>query len=180
MIASARGVVEKADFEMETARDYESDFVGWTESQAAILKTLPKEAFGLDTDNLAEEIADLGRSEIRETSSLIRQVLVHLIKLAAEPHSEPADHWIEETLAFQGDAVLACTPGILQRIDIQRIWKLAGNGAARFLQRQGINLDTLPDECPFSLEELLVTDFDPVAAAKRIALAMNAPGKSKL
>jgi hypothetical protein len=68
----------------------------------------------------------------------------------------------------------------LQRIDIQRIWKLAGNGAARFLQRQGINLDTLPDECPFSLEELLVTDFDPVAAAKRIALAMNAPGKSKL
>jgi hypothetical protein len=180
MIASAKGNVGKADFEMDTARDYESDFIGWTESQAAILKTMPKGAFALDTDNLAEEIADLGRSEIRETSSLLRQVLVHLIKLAAQPHSEPADHWIEEILAFQGDAVLACTPGIRQRIDIPLIWRLAENGATRLLERQGINLDNLPDECPFSLEELLSTDFDPGAAAKKIAAALEpAPGATR-
>ena len=159
---------------MDTARDYESDFIGWTECQAQILQSLPKGAFGLDTANLAEEIADLGRSEIRETSSLLRQVLVHLIKLAAEPDSEPADHWIDEILAFQGDAVLACSPGIRQRIDMPRIWKLAANAAARSLERHGVHLDRLPDECPFSLDEMLGTDFNPAAAAERISRVMGA------
>jgi len=123
---------------MDTARDYENDFIGWTECQAAILKSVPRGSLGLDTENLAEEIADLGRSEIRETSSLLRQVLAHLIKLAAQPGSDSADLWMEEVLALQGDAVLACTPGIRQRIDVPRIWKLAANAAARSLQRHGI------------------------------------------
>ncbi len=158
---------------MDTARDYENDFIGWTEGQVAILKSMPKGSFGLDTDNLAEEIADLGRSEIRETSSLLRHVLVHLIKLAAQPHASSADHWIEEVLAFQVDAVLACTSGIRQRIDIPRIWKLAGNAAARSLERHGQSLDNLPDECPLSLEELLETEFDPAAAAGKVAASMK-------
>jgi hypothetical protein len=179
MTASARSNVGKADFEMDTARDHDSDFVGWTESQAAILKNLPRGAFGLDAENLAEEIADLGRTEVRETSSLLRQVLVHLIKLAAEPGSEAADHWVEEALAFQGDAVLACTPGIRQRVDIPRIWKLAGNGAVRALERHGMRLDNLPDTCPFSLDELLQTDFDPIAAANKLAAAIGTKSGNK-
>ena len=52
---------------MATTPDYESDFVGWTEHQAGVLKALasrarpggPQEGLsGLDTENLAEEIAD--------------------------------------------------------------------------------------------------------------------------
>ena len=168
MVAPARSKIGKAEVGMDTARDHENDFIGWTESQAAILKCMPRGSFGLDTDNLAEEIADLGRSEIRETSSLLRQVLAHLVKLAAQPCSEPADHWIEEILALQGDAVLACTPGIRQRMDMPRIWELAANAAARSLLRHGVRLDNLT--CPFSLEELLVTDFDPVAAAEKLAV----------
>jgi hypothetical protein len=172
--APARSNIRKADAGMDTAAAYERDFVGWTEGQAAILKSIPKSSFGLDTDNLAEEIADLGRSEIRETSSLLRQVLVHLIKLAMRPRSEPADHWVEEVLAFQGDAVLACTPGMRQRIDVPHIWKLAGNAARRSLELRGANADNLPAECPFSLDELLVADFDPIAAAAKLAASINA------
>ena len=70
-------------------------------------------------------------------------------------------------MALQGDAVLACTPGIRQRIDVPRLWELAANAASRSQQRHGADLDNLPGECPFSLEDLLVTDFDPVAAARK-------------
>ena len=169
----ARKDVWKAELAMDAARDYESDFVGWTECQARILHGMPKGAFGLDTDNLAEEIADLGRSEIRETSSLLRQVLVHLIKLAAEPDSDPAGHWIDEILAFQGDAILACSPGIRQRIDLPRIWQLAANAAVRSLEAHGVLIGALPDACPFSLDELLASDFDPAGASRRVSAAIG-------
>jgi hypothetical protein len=166
-----RGKAGKAEIEMDAVRDHESDFVGWTERQAAILRSLPGGTFGLDTINLAEEIADVGRSEIRETSSLLRQVLVHLIKLAARPDSAAADHWVDEVLAFQGDAVLACTPGIRQRIELERLWQLACNAAARSLARRGDELGALPAACPLTLDDLLAVAFDPLAAAGRIAAA---------
>ncbi len=172
MIAQRRSIAGKEPHERTMSHDYDNDFTGWAESQAAILRSVPQGLLGLDTDNLAEEIADLGRSEVRETSSLLRQVLVHLIKLAVQPEAEAADHWIDEIMAFQGDAVLACSPGIQQRIDLTRIWKLACNGAIRSLERHGRRSVHLPDACPFSLDELLRTDLDPIAAADKIRAAM--------
>lgn len=157
---------------MNATGEHDTDFVGWTESQAGILRSMPAGTLGLDTENLAEEIADLGRSEIRETSTLLRQVLAHLVKLAAQPHAEPARHWMEEVLAFQGDAVLACSPGIRQRIDVATIWRLACNAARRSLAQYGVTIADLPAECPFTIEELLDADFDPALAAKRIAAAI--------
>ncbi|ESR25987.1 DUF29 domain-containing protein [Lutibaculum baratangense] len=148
--------------------EQDGDFVAWTERQSRILRGIPGGTIGLDTERLAEEVADLGRSEIRETSSLLRQVLVHLIKLAAEPDAEAAAHWLDEVLAFQGDAVLACSPGIRKRIDLPTIWRLACNGARRSLEDRGIVVTGLPEACPFTLDELLEVEFDPRAAAGRL------------
>jgi hypothetical protein len=60
-----------------TAHQHETDFYTWTQEQAALLRRVPRGAFALDIDNLAEEIEDIGRGEIREVSSLPRQVLMH-------------------------------------------------------------------------------------------------------
>ena len=158
---------------MDLAHEHESDFIGWTESQASILRKLPAGTFGLDTENLAEEIADLGRSEIRETSSLLRQLLVHLIKLAIEPNAEPAGHWLDEVLAFQGDAVLACPPGIRQRVDLPAVWRLACNAATRSLQQHGKEAGKMPPECPLTVDDLLDPEFDPAAAVQMIAAAIK-------
>lgn len=92
---------------MEATSDHERDFIGWTESQAGILRAMPAGAMGLDTQNLAEEIEDLGRSEIRAASSLLRQLLVHLLKLAVQPHLDAASHWVDDALVLQNDALLA-------------------------------------------------------------------------
>jgi hypothetical protein len=53
-----------------TAHQHETDFYTWTQEQAALLRRVPRGAFALDIDNLAEEIEDIGRGEIREVSSL--------------------------------------------------------------------------------------------------------------
>lgn len=159
---------------MDSVQEHERDFVGWTESQANILRKLPAGTLGLDTENLAEEIEDLGRSEIRETSGLLRQVLVHLIKLAVQPDAEPVSHWLDEALTFQGNAVLACSPGIRQRIDAAAIWRLACNGAVRSLEQHGVSAPRLPTECPFTIDQLLDPEFDPKSAADVITAAIPA------
>ena len=159
---------------MDTARQHDVDFYQWTQEQAALLRTMRCNASPLDLDNLAEEVEDMGRAEIREISSLLRQTITHLLKTVIDPNAASADHWFDEIIAFQGDAVLAFSPGLKQRIDLQTIWRVACNGATRTLEKQGVAVPQLPERCPLSLEELLDPEFDPDRAVKMLAVAIAA------
>jgi hypothetical protein len=86
---------------------------------------------------------------------------------------------VDEALAFQGDAVLACSPGIRQRIDLAAIWRLACNGAVRSLKHHGGKCPDLPSRCPLALEALLDSDFDPLASAAAIAAAIQSSAASR-
>ena len=147
---------------------YDTDFYIWTQEQAALLRQMPRGVFALDIDNLAEEIESTGRAEVSNVSSLLRQVLIHLLKMAIEPGSVSKVHWVSEVVTFQSDAMLAFTPGMKQRIELERIWKMACNGAARHLESAELPVPVWPTACPLNLDDLLVSDFDPVAAAARV------------
>jgi hypothetical protein len=64
---------------METTMDdsYDTDILAWSEQQASVLRglrsrgDLPNE---LDLEHVAEEIEDVGRSELNAAQSLIRQM----------------------------------------------------------------------------------------------------------
>lgn len=154
---------------MVEASEHDVDFCGWTEKQAALLRAKPRDLSLLDFDDLAEEIEDMGRSEIRAVSSLLHQTLAHLLKLAISPDGNVADHRFREVLAFQGSASIDCSPGLRQRLDLPQIWRVACNGATRELRRYGIAVPPLPSECPLTLDQLLDSDFDPDAAIEAIA-----------
>jgi hypothetical protein len=57
---------------------YETDFYRWTLEQSELLRSI--EVDGLDTKNLAEEIASLGRQERRELRTHLNVLLGHLLK----------------------------------------------------------------------------------------------------
>lgn len=63
---------------------YDTDFVTWTNQQAAVLRSMPVNA-GLDIENLVDEVEGLGRSAIADLSTAIRQVLTGLIRRAIDP-----------------------------------------------------------------------------------------------
>ena len=111
------------------APNHHSDFFEWTQQQSAALRSHPLDCDELDVEHLAEEIEDMGLEQIRKTSSFLVQMLVHLFKLHLEPNAPSAQHWFEEVLRFQADAVLAFSPGIKRRLDLDKIWKLARKGA---------------------------------------------------
>lgn len=158
---------------MMDASTHDSDFFNWTQQQSAALRSRPLDCSKLDTDKLAEEIEDMGLEQIRKTSSFLVQMLVHLLKLHLDPKAPSAQHWFEEVLRFQAEAVLAFSPGIKQRLDLIKIWKLAKKGATSKLAQHEVAPD-LPPECPLSLDEMLDIDFDPNIALQAIAAAVNA------
>ena len=159
---------------MDTAQQHDVDFYQWTQEQAAILRGMPRDTCPLDLDNLTEEVEDMGRDEIREISSLLRQTITHLLKTVIAPDTPPSDHWFDEIVTFQGDAVLAFSPGLKQRLDLEKIWRVACNGATRSLEKHGVTVPTLPANCPLTLDDLLDPEFDPDKAAKALAAAIQA------
>ena len=62
---------------------YEEDFVLWTQGMARLIENRQTE--GLDWDNLAEEIRDLGNSLKSAMSSHLENLLIHLINWELQP-----------------------------------------------------------------------------------------------
>lgn len=158
---------------MTPSQQHERDFYTWTQEQAALLRAMPRGSNSLDIDNLAEEIEDMGRAEIKEISSLLRTTLTHLIKIAVDSESQSVAHWVTEVSGFQSDVVLVYSPGLKQRLDLAKIWKLAKRNATDSLSEFGIAIPPLPEDCPVSLDQLLDSDFNPRAAAALIMAATN-------
>ena len=87
---------------------YDTDIVIWSERQAALLRQraagkLVNEA-DIDWPNLAEEIEDVGRSELRSCRSLLRQALRHMLKAEAWPLARDAPSWRADAIDFRRQA----------------------------------------------------------------------------
>lgn len=152
---------------------YEVDFVAWAFDQASHLRALPKwNNAGLDVENLAEEIEDLGRSEINKIHSLIRLALVHLIKIVSDPTAEARRHWQQEIGGFVVPVRRAWSPGYRQRIDMDDIWEDAREEARNALAAYNVAMAELPEDCPFPIEAFVERGFDTAAAIDHLNKAI--------
>ncbi|HYZ39888.1 MAG TPA: DUF29 family protein, partial [Stellaceae bacterium] len=83
---------------MTTAAEllYEDDFYAWTQQQAALLRRLPAISNELDVEHIAEEIEDLGRSDLGMAQSLCEHIIEHFLKIEYSGLTDPSDHWHDE------------------------------------------------------------------------------------
>jgi hypothetical protein len=95
----ARANLERMDRAIDTL--YDDDFYAWTQEQAALLRRLPVIGNRLDAELIAEEIEDLGRSEVRTAQSLCEHIIEHLLKLEYAGLDEPAEHWRDEIVEWR-------------------------------------------------------------------------------
>jgi hypothetical protein len=153
---------------------YDTDFYAWTQQQAKLLKEVRDNR--LDADNLAEEVADLGNSGLRSVVSHLRQLLKHLIKLAASPSEHPRAGWTSEIREHHFQARDAFSPSMRKDIDLADIWQRSLIQANDDLRDYGD--PTVPGDlpCPFTLDDLLAPDFEPADARARIERAIRAHG----
>lgn len=152
---------------------YDDDIYAWAQQQAATLRRLgetrrdlPNE---LDLENVAEEIEDLGKSELNKVESFVRLLLIHLLKLASAPEARSQRKWRQEILVFHADLVKDITPAMRGRIDLDHEWRVARLKADGDLSEHGDELlADLPEASPFGLDELTPAAFDIDAALERM------------
>jgi hypothetical protein len=80
---------------------YETDYVAWAEAQALALRARGAGRNALDYDNLAEEVADLGKSEIHACESQIANIIEHLLKIEFIGPVQTLPHWKKEIRSFR-------------------------------------------------------------------------------
>ncbi|MEA2775652.1 MAG: hypothetical protein QOF90_1058 [Acetobacteraceae bacterium] len=138
--------------------DYESDILIWSERQAKLLR---RRAAGelvndaeMDWPNIAEEIEDVGRSQLHSVESLLVQALRHMLKAEAWPLSRDAPTWRADAIDFRRQARRWFAPSMRQRLDVAGLY--ADALAAMPETIDGQPPLPVPDVCPVTLDELLV------------------------
>lgn len=151
---------------------YERDALAWAERQADLLRRL---AAGerldepVDWPNVIEEVQDVGLSELRACKSLLRQALVHLLKLHAWPGSMAAAHWRSEVIGFRTDMRDRFAPSMRQRISLDEIYRAA-------LEQVQVGTDDtneprpLPVACPFVLDDFLALNADVQTLVQKLGI----------
>jgi len=165
---------------------HDRDIYAWTEQQAGVLRDLARSRNDLPTDldlpHIAEEIEDLGISELNAVRSFIRLILVHLAKAMSAPDAAPMAHWQEEVANWQSELLQRITPAMKTRIDMSKLWQAALRQAGRSLKAHGRELAPVLTgsksvaNCPIALDDLCSEDFEfGLGLAK---LSVQAPASS--
>lgn len=145
---------------------YDQDFFAWTQQQADFLRQ--EAARGADTDldfeNLAEEVESLGKRDRRALTSNVARIIEHLLKLQHSKAQDPRPGWETSVDVHRSKAqkILADSPG-LKSGALDSLAESYDDGrrfAIRSLRHE-LDPSTLPDTCPYTLEQILDRDWWP-------------------
>lgn len=139
--------------------NYDQDFYGWTQEQAALLKC--GQLTALDITNLVEEIETMGRSEKRELQSRLMVLLVHLLKWKYQPVRRGRS-WqltIEEQRGNCFD-VLEDSPSLKSKLDAILL-KAYINARTTASRETGLDKNDFPASCPWTYEQIIDGSFYP-------------------
>jgi hypothetical protein len=134
---------------------YDDDFYAWTQEQAELLRSGPIRGNRLDVAHLAEEIEDLGRSELHAAQSLCEHIIEHLLKLEYSALTDPADHWRDEIVEWRLQLDKRLTRSLVAKLDIPARYRAALRLVRRFERNAPGLMARVPDECPYSLDQIL-------------------------
>jgi hypothetical protein len=146
---------------------YQTDYYAWTKQQAAALRALAKERVNspLDLENLADEVASLGRSDLATVRSQLRRIIEHLLKLEYSPAAEPRFGWRESVIEARDVIPDIMTTSLARdaQAGLAKTYQQARRRADATLRRYGEReaAEALPTSCPYSFERILDQDWYP-------------------
>jgi hypothetical protein len=135
----------------EAAILYDQDFYAWTQAQAQALRIHFRGDNRLDVEHLAEEIEDLGGSQLQAVESFVQQIMAHLLKLDHSGFDLPRRHWRSEIVAFRTSLERKITPSIRRKVQqaLPELYEGARNLAAASLDAEPDLRNHLPRACPY-------------------------------
>jgi hypothetical protein len=138
---------------------YERDFYAWTQEQATLLRTGRLEQ--LDTEHLAEEIEALGRQERRELVNRLGILLRHLLKWQFQPQLR-GKSWQATIIEQRQDIqeLIAESPSLKSYL-AEAMEKAYRKGLLLVVRETPLSLQDLPDQCPYTFEQVMDPSFYP-------------------
>ena len=134
---------------------YDDDFYAWTQEQAELLRHLPSVSNRLDIELIAEEIEDLGKSELHTVQSLCEHIIEHFLKLEFSGLEDPIGHWQDEIVEWRVQIEKKMTRSISAKIDLPQRYRYAMRLLRGFERDVPGFMARVPAECPYSLDQII-------------------------
>jgi uncharacterized protein DUF29 len=138
---------------------YDTDFYQWTQAQAAHLRA--KAWAALDIDHLAEEIESLGASDRRALRSQLMRLSQHLLKWRYQSQYR-GESWQQsiDDARLQIELIIEDSPSLRNFLLDAFAWAYPRARTVSAKETR-LPLETFPQACPWSLEQVLDEDFFP-------------------
>jgi hypothetical protein len=138
---------------------YEIDFYAWTQEQARLLRE--RRWTDIDLDNLVDEVASVGSSEKREIRNRVTTLLAHLLKWKYQP-GRRGSSWRRTILdqRWHLTEIIESSPSLADYVEQQVAQRYMG-ATVNAADETGIAIGIFPEHCPFTVEQVLDTDFFP-------------------
>lgn len=148
-----------SEVEYKTHELYKNDFYAWTVEQAKFLQK--GDWNNLDIPNLVEEIESLGRQEQSQLESRLEVLIGHLLKWEFQSSNRSKSCFF--TIREQRRKVIRLiqkNPS-LQSYLPKALIEIYPDALDLALRETSLKEENFPQECPYSLEEILNAAFFP-------------------
>ncbi|MBB1126444.1 DUF29 domain-containing protein [Thiospirillum jenense] len=139
--------------------DYDTDYYAWLISNAESLRA--GRVTEIDTTRIAEELEDMGKSERRAIESWLKVLILHLLKWRYQPLHRSAS-WAQsiDNARDEIQQRLHDSPSLLPRLNEMIVARYPAARRAA-MRETGLSLNTFPEDCPFTIAQLLDDAFWP-------------------
>lgn len=154
---------------MTVADLYDEDFYLWTQAQAEALRAEARRRGGgsnaIDWEHLAEEVGDLGKSDLRECLSRTGTIIEHLLKLATSQKSEPRAGWRVAIKTQRAQLRRVLTESLRQKVtaELDTLHTEARDIVATAFSGEEPDAPPVDAALSWSLAEILGEEGDPIA-----------------
>ena len=142
---------------------YDQDYWAWTRAQARALKA--RRLQDLDLPHLAEEIADLGKSEERRLENELARLLEHLLKLRHASDQRRIDDsrgWLISVRNARRKVRKALGENLGLKTKLKEIFAEAYLDARdATLMALDLPESAIPETCEWNFEQTMADDFRP-------------------
>ena len=137
---------------------YETDAMAWSRQQAGLLRRMvagERINNQVDWPNVIDEIESVGRSELRAVTSALQIAMQHKVFLLGWPNALAVDDWAAAARSQLAEAHEDFRESMRKEINLRSLYRRAMRATKQQMLDEGSPATPLPDQCPFSLDELL-------------------------
>lgn len=136
---------------------FERDETAWLEAMSGLIRQGRLDE--VDSSNLAEYLSDMARRDRREVTSRLSLLIAHLLKWTHQP-GRRSGSWRATVEVQRQELSELLESGVLRAHAAEVLPRAYANGVRQAAAETGVPASTFPEDCPYSLDEVLAGPLD--------------------